>query len=274
MSQNEKVDLMIEKLNLGKLDFLIFTLTILLAIMGLGIFTSWLLSSITLQNAELAGLVVQTMFVCLFVPLLAYPYGSLTDRINIRVLVIRVFLIYALLAVLTEGLVDLRSLHTLLISNLTQYPFLIMASEYVSLIMYPIFALVIILIVYSFVSRNLGHWLISQAPKKMESERISLDSLFRPLPSIGRLAIKILVGVAIVELVLIDSLWAAGLRLLYHGFSSIPHLIGYGAFTIITAIFVLRSRSVYGFLFHATARSSKLKENSPKMHRLSQSERL
>jgi len=259
MSLNEKVDVMIEKLNLGKLDFLIFTLIILLAIMSLGVFASWQLNSNTLQNTGPAGLLVQTMFLCLFVPLLAYPYGSLSDRISIRVRVIRVFLIYALFTILTAGFVDLQSLHTLLISNLTRYQFLFIVSEYLSFILFPIFGIVIILVAYSLVSRNLGHWLISQVPKKMELERIGLDSLFRPLPSIGRLPIKILVGVAIVELILIDALWATGLRLVYHGLSSIPHLISYGVFTIITAIFVLRSRTVYGFLFHATARGSKLR---------------
>ena len=273
MSLNEKVDLMIEKLNLGKLDFLIFTLTILLTIMGLGIFTSWLLTPNSPQNTGLAGIVVQTMFLCLFVPLLAYSYGSLADRINIRVRVIRISLIYAVFTILTEGIVDLQSLHTLLISNLTRYQFLLTVSEYLSLILFPIFGLVIILVAYSLVSRNLGHWLISQVPKKMESERIALDSLFRPLPSIGRLPIKILVGLAIVELILIDALWAMGLRFLYHGLSSIPHLIGYGIFTIITAIFALRSRAVYGFLFRATARSSKLREDGLKPARSRQSER-
>ncbi len=255
MSLNEKVDVMIEKLNLGKLDFLVFTLTILLAIMGLGIFTNWLLN----PNTGSAGFVVQSMFLCLFVPLLAYSYGSLADKINIRILVIRVSLIYALLTILTACFVDLQSLHTLLTSNLTSYQFLLMVSGYLSFILFPIFGLVIILVAYSLVSRNLGHWLISQVPKKMELERIGLDSLFRPLPSIGRLVIKILVAVAIVQLILMDALWAASLRLVYHGISSIPLLIGYGVFTVITAIFALRSRAVYSFLFHATARSSKLR---------------
>ncbi len=259
MSLNEKVDVMIEKLNLGKLDFLIFTLIILLAIMSLGIFASWLLNPNTLQNTRPAKIVVQAMLLCLFVPLLAYSYGSITDRISIRVLVIRVFLIYALFTLLTTLFVDLQSLHTLLINNLTHYQFLLMVSEYLSFILFPIFGLVIILVAYSLVSRNLGHWLISQVPKKMELERIGLDSLFRPLPSIGRLAIKILVGAAIVQFLLIDALWAAALRLLYHGISSTPLLVGYGVFTIITTLFVLRSRTVYSLLFHATSRGTKLK---------------
>ncbi len=260
MSLNEKVDVMIEKLNLGKLDFLIFTLTILLAIMALGIFTSWQLNPNTLLNTGPAELVVQTMFLCLFAPLLVYSYGSLADRINIRILVIRVSLIYGLLTILTACFVDLQSLHTLLISNLTRYQFLLIVSGYLTFILFPIFGLVIILVAYSLVSRNLGHWLISQVPKKMELERIGLDSLFRPLPSIGRSVIKILVGVATVQLILMDVLWAAGLRLVYHGLASIPLLIGYGVFTIMTAIFVLRSRTVYSFLFHATARGSKLRK--------------
>jgi hypothetical protein len=274
MSLNEKVDVMIEKFNLDKLDFLIFTLTILLAILGLGIFTSWLFNPNTLQNTGFAGLTVQTMFLCLFVPLLAYSYGSLADRINIRVLVIRVSLIYALFTILTACFVDLLSLHAFLIGNLTHYQFLLTISEYLSFILFPIFGLVIILVTYSLLSRNLGHWLISQVPKKMELERISLDSLFRPLPAIGRSTIKILVGLAIVQLILIDALWAGGLRLEYHGLSSIPLLIGYGIFTIMAALFVLRSKTVYGYLFHATARHSKLRDDSSKPGRSRQSERL
>jgi len=259
MSAIEKVDVLIEKLNLSKLDFLISTLTILLAIMALGIFVNWLNPN-SLRNASPAVLVVQTMFFCLFVPLLAYPFGLLVDRISIRIRVIRIFLIYAFLTILAAFFVDLHLLHAILISGLMNYQFIFTASEYLSLTLFPIFGLVILLVAYALVSRNLGHWLISQAPKKMESERISLDSLFRPLPTIRRPLIKILVTAAIVELILVDALWAAGLRLIFHGLSSIPHLISYGVFTILTAIFVVRSRTVYGILFHATARSSQLRK--------------
>ena len=258
MSLNEKVDTIIEKINLGKLDSLIFTLAILLAIMALGIFANWLIVPNTLQSIGPAEAVVQAMFLCLFVPLLGYSYGSLADRVFLRVLVIRIFLLYALLAILTGCFVGLQSLLVLLTVDFN-YVFLLTISEYLSFLLFPVFSLVIILVAYAIVCRRLGHWLISQVPKKMESERIGLGSLFHPLPSIRPPLIKIIIAAAIVQLILIDVLWAVSLRFLYHGLTSIPLLMGYGAFTLIAGVFILRSKAVYGTLFHATARSARLR---------------
>jgi hypothetical protein len=258
MSLNEKVDTIIEKINLGKLDSLIFTLATLLAIMALAIFARWLIVPNMLQSIGPAQAMVEAMFLCLFVPLLGYSYGSLADRINIRVVVIRIFLLYALLAILTACFVGLQSLLALLTVDLN-YAFLLTISEYLSFLLFPVFSLVIILVAYAIVCRRLGHWLISQVPKKMESERIGLGSLFHPLPPIKRPLIKIIIAAAIVQLILIDALWAVSLRLLYRGLTSIPLLMGYSAFTIMAAIFILRGKTVYEILFHATARSAKLR---------------
>jgi hypothetical protein len=259
MSLNEKVDLMIEKLNLSKLDFLIFTGIILFTIMDLGIIVNWFLNPAAFQDDF--SIAVQSLFLCLLVPLLGYAYGYLSDRIKFRILVIRIFLVYAILTILVAGFVYLQSLQTLLITELANYRSLLIVSKYVNFITFPVLSLIVIAIFYSLISRNLGHWLISQAPKKMEAERVNLDSLFRPLPGIGRAVIKIGVGIAIAQLILIDGLWAAGLRIMYHGILSVPLLVGWGTLTILTAIFVLNSKSVCGFMFHATARNVKLRKN-------------
>ena len=259
MSLNEKVDLMIEKLNLSKLDFLIFTGIVLFAIMDLGIVVNWLLNPAAFQ--DVSSVAVQSLFLCLLVPLLGYAYGYLSDRITSRILVIRVFLVYAILTILVAGFVYLQSLQTLLITDLASYRTLFIVSKYVNFITFPVLSLIVMSMSYSLVSRNLGHWLISQAPKKMEAERVSLDSLFRPLPGIGRTVIKVGVGVAIAQLIIIDGLWAAGLRIMYHGILSIPLLVGWGTLTILTAIFVLNSKIVCGFMFHATTRNTKLRKN-------------
>jgi len=258
MSLNEKVDTLIEKTNLGKLDFLIFTLAVLLAIMALGIFLNWLIVPNLLQSIGPGEATVQAMFLCLFVPLLGYSYGSLADRINVRILVIRIFLVYGLFAILSACFVGLQSLFVIITADFN-YSFLLTISEYLSLILFPIFSLTIILAAYAIVCRHLGHWLISQVPKKMESERIGLGSLFHPLPNVRRPIIKIIIAAAIVQLILIDALWAVSLRLIYHGLTSIPLLTGYGIFTIIAGTFILRSKTLYGVLFHATARSAKLR---------------
>ena len=258
MSVDEKVDLIIERLNLGKLDFLILNGIVLLAIMSLGVFVNSLFNPTAFTITNPLQLLVESMVACLFVPLLTYTYAYVTDSIRRRIFVVRIFLVYVTITILIGTFFSLQTLHNLLMVELSTYRSWIRFSEYVSYVTFPIFAVTVISLVYGLVSRGMGHWVISQIPKSAELERINFDRLLRPLPSVGRLSLKAAVGVAVAQLTVIDVIWALGLRhMISYGLWAAPLLLGWCFLMILTSAVIIRRKQLHQFLVRTTTRTAK-----------------
>ncbi len=255
----DKVELLIEKTNLAKLDSVVFSGILLpLSIMSFVLIASWLLNPDVLA-ADVPTLIVEAMFACFFVALPVYAFAYVSDRVHVRITVIRVFLVYAMLTVLLGGFLVVEWISGLLTATLLSYGTWFQTLKYVSFVTYPILMAVFIALLYAFASRTLGHWLISQIPKRSAKERINFDGLFRPLPAIRSLIPKVGIAITAVQLVLITLLWTLGLRrMIAYGALGVPSLVGWCLLAALTGIFVIRSNRLYRFIVHTTARRTGL----------------
>jgi hypothetical protein len=248
-------------MNLAKLDSMIFSGILLpLSIISILLIASWLMNPIVLTSG-VPTLIVEALFACFFVGLPAYSFAYVSDRLHVRVTVIRGFILYAMITILLGGFLVVEWIDDSLMAALISYKVWFQALKYASFVAYPILMLVMIGLLYAFVSRALGHWLISQIPKKSAKERINFDNLFRPLPVTLSLIPKIGMAVATGEMVLITVIWAFGLRLMIgYGALGVLSLLGWCIFATLTFLLTFRSRRVYKFIVHTTARRKGLQD--------------
>jgi MFS family permease len=219
LSDSEKLDLLIEKLNLARLDSLMLNSILLpLSMLSLGLIVGWVLNPIpasSLSNVLL--IVVVFMFATLFTPLVLYAYAYVADRIETRVLAIGFLFLYGSIVFLFAGFVGVFRLHQLLRFQLPQLAFIINMSSVFTFLTFAVFFPSLLLFTLSSVTlARLGRWLTSQIPKRLIREGINARhrwtmSLFLSVFIRSRKLFMVSFAITAVELTMIEVLWIAGI---------------------------------------------------------------
>jgi MFS family permease len=219
LSDSEKLDLLIEKLNLSRLDSLMLNGILLpLSMLSLGLIVGWVLYPIPASSlSNVLSIVVIFMFGTLFAPLVFYAYAYVADRIETRVFAIGFLFLYGSIAFLFAGFLGVIRLHELLRFQLPQFAFIINISSAFTLLTFTIFLPPLLLFTLSSLTlARVGRWLTSHIPKRLIREGINPRQrwtmfLFLSIFTRSRKLFMFSFAITAVELTLIEVLWIAGI---------------------------------------------------------------
>jgi len=217
LSDSEKLDLVIEKLNLARLDSLMLNGILLpLSMLSLGLIAGWILNPIPASSiSNVLSIVVVFMFGTLFAPLVLYAYAYAADRIEMRVTAIGLLFLYGSIAFLLAGFVGVFRLHELLRLHLPQFGFIINMSSTFTFLTFSIFLSSLFLFTLSSLTlARVGHWLTSQIPKRLTREGINMGQRWGMFLSVfirSRTLFMLTFAVSSVELTVIGVVWVVGI---------------------------------------------------------------
>lgn len=217
LMDNDNHDLLVEKLNLSRLDTLVLNVILLpWSIWVLGLIVSGTPNRISVGSASnlQSGLIVLMMvlFFAFCMPLVVYAHGYIADNIRKRILAIKIFLFYGTLELLCAALIGVVHLYQFVEHQLPMSAFIFEVLSALAILTFGLFLPWLLL--FTFSSRvlvRLGRWLSSQIPRRLAREGIN------PRELTGHMGIMLLVRsrcffwlgfvFSVIELAIIEVLW-------------------------------------------------------------------
>lgn len=240
--------LIVEKLNLSRLDTVIFSGILLpLSITSISLIVNWIINPPfrTITGLNTLTLTVQVMSYAFFGPLIIYAYAYVSDRTEFRLLAIKSLLVALSGAGTVTWALGAVALQILLRSKLPSYEAIFDLGIGLFLIVCSLFFFVVTFGLLWVVRQRLKKWFGTFIPRRVKSEKINLDTFLHPFDFlVPPIIFQALVGVAVVGSIGFYVLWS--LAILVTGplqeFWQTPFLLGW-LFSILPILgFVMYAR--------------------------------
>ena len=174
---DEKLDVIIEKLNLSRLDTAVLSMFLLpFSLLGISLIMNWIANPPlrTVQGLNILFIIVYVVLLTFILPFLMYAYAYVSDSMNFRLVAIKVLLIMLPVAGSLTLFSGVEILLFFLKSKLPQYDALLNFSIGAFLLVCAAFSVVAAFGFSSFVLFRLVNWLRKSIPMRVERESIHL----------------------------------------------------------------------------------------------------
>lgn len=210
VNADEKLDAILEKLNLARLDTILLNSFLLpTTLLCIGLIVSWVASPPlrTLQGLNALLIIVEIMVVTFFVPLVLYAYAYIADNMKYRLGAVK-SLVFSLPLAASFGLfVGVETLEMFLKSRLPQFTVILDLSISGFVLIAIAFAIVACFGFSYFVLTRLDSWLRLSIPRRVERDKLHLSPFLGFFVTIHPLMFSFFVGVSVVGLVAFYLFW-------------------------------------------------------------------
>lgn len=207
---NEKLDAILEKLNLARLDTTVLSAILLpLSLLSIGLIINWVVSPPlrTIQGLNTLLIIVEFMGLTFFVPLIVYAYGYVSDSMKFRLDAIKSLLIMLPVASSFSLFLGVETLQFFLKSKLPQFGSVLDFSISGLVLVAIAFTIVASFGVSSFVLSRLDNWLRVSIPNRVKREKIHLTPFLQFFVTIHPIMFAIFAGICVVGLVVFYLSW-------------------------------------------------------------------